>query len=122
MLDELLVVTSSVLTLFLMMAVGFFFGKKGMLSEGTLSQLSKLLLYVVCPAIMITSFQVERTPETIRELVVAAAALLGTYVLYIILSQLCFRRRPEEERGVLRFAVMYGNTGFMASDPDGAGG
>lgn len=113
MLQDIQVVGGSVLTLFLMMAVGFFFGKKGMLTGQALSQVSKILLYVVTPCIMITSFQVERTPAAVRELLISAAALVGTYVLYMVLAPLCFRRRPAEERGVLRFATVYGNTGFM---------
>lgn len=113
MLQNLQVVAGSVLTLFLLMGVGFFFGKKGMLSEETLSQLSRLLLYVVTPSIMITSFEVERTPENTRQLLMAAAALAGTYALYMALSSLLFRRQDGHRRGVLRFAAIYGNTGFM---------
>ena len=113
MLQNLQVVAGSVLTLFLLMGVGFFFGRKGMLSEGTLSQLSRLLLYVVTPSIMITSFEVERTPENTRQLLAAAAALVGTYALYMALSSLLFRCQDGHRRGVLRFAAIYGNTGFM---------
>ena len=58
MLQELLVVAGSVLTLFLLMSVGFIFGKKGFLSENTLSRLSKLLLTAVIPATMVNVFQV----------------------------------------------------------------
>ena len=113
MLDALFVVGGSVLTLFLLMAVGFVFGRMGLLSGETLSQLSRLLLYVVTPAITITSFEVERTPENTRQLLIAAAALAGTYALYMILSSALFRRQDEQRRGVLRFAAIYGNTGFM---------
>lgn len=114
MLQDIQVVGGSVLTLFLMMAVGFFMGKRGMLSQGTLSQLSRLLLYIVCPAIMIDAFLAENCDrETVRALLLAGAVLVGTYLLYMVLAQFCFRRKPPEERGVLRFAVVYGNTGFM---------
>lgn len=113
MFQSFLVVLSSVVTLFLMMAVGFFFTKKGMLSEQTLSQMSRLLLYVVTPAIIIDCFEVERTPEMDRQLLAAAAALVGTYALYMLLSMALFRRRGQDERGILRFASIYGNKGFM---------
>lgn len=113
MLQNLQVVVGSVVTLFLMMAVGFFFAKKGMLSEQTLSQTSRILLYVVTPAIIVNCFLVERTPELDRQLLTAAAALIGTYALYMLLSMLLFRRRDPDERGVLRFASIYGNKGFM---------
>lgn len=114
MLNDLITVGGSVLTLLLMMAVGYFLTKREMLTKSTLSQLSTLLLYVVCPAIMIdTLLAEERSGETVRALLIAGAVLVSTYVLNMLLIQLCFRRAAPERRGVLRFASIYGNTGFM---------
>lgn len=113
MLQELLVVAGSVLTLFLLMAVGYFFGTKGLLSDNTLSQMSKLLLSVVIPCAMIDVFQVERAPETDGQLLVTSAALAGLYALYILLSILLFRREGDMTQGVLRCSSIYGNVGFM---------
>ncbi len=113
MLDAFLVVGGSVLTLFLLMSVGFLFGRLGLLSGEALSQMSRLLLYVVAPCIMLTSFEVERTPRTQGQLLAALAAMAGVYVLYMALSQVLFPREGEAHRGILRFAAVYGNAGFM---------
>ncbi len=114
MLDSAQVVGGSVLTLFLLMGVGFFLGRRGLLSGQTLSQLSFLLLYVVTPAIMIDTFLgQQRNAATVRQLLVAGGVLVGTYLLNMALLQLCFRRALQQERGVLRFAAIYGNTSFM---------
>ena len=113
MLDALFVVGGSVLTLFLLMAVGFVFGRLDLLSDSALSQMSRILLYVVIPCIMITTFEVERTAEVDRLLLAAFAALAGTYALYILGSCLLFRGQGPDERGILRFASIYGNVGFM---------
>ena len=86
MLDALLVVSGSVLTLFLLMAVGFAFGRLGLLSGDALSQVSRILMYVVTPCIMITSFEVERTPESQEQLFTALAVMAGAYVVYMALS------------------------------------
>ena len=59
------------------------------------------------------SFAMERTPALDRQLLVAGAALAGTYGLYMLLSMILFRRRDPDERGILRFASIYGNKGFM---------
>ena len=113
MINSILVVGSSVLTLFLMMAVGFVLGKVGILKKDALGQLSKALLSVVSPAIIIDTFLGEsRTAETIRGLLVAGAVLVVTYVLNMVLVQLIYRRAGDD-KGVLRFATIYGNTGFM---------
>ena len=113
MLDALVVVGGSVLTLFLLMSVGFLFGRLGLLSGETLSQVSRVLLYVVTPCIMITSFEVERTPQVQGQLLTALAAMAGVYVLYMALSMLLFPREGEAHRGIFRFAAVYGNAGFM---------
>ena len=113
MLDAFLVVGGSVLTLFLLMAVGFVFGRLGLLSDNTLSQISRVLLNVVVPCVMVASFEVERAAEVDRQLLTAFAALAGTYALYMLGSCLLFRGQPEVHRGILRFASIYGNVGFM---------
>lgn len=114
MLNDLLTVGGSVLTLLLMMAVGYFLAKRGMLTKPALSQLSTLLLYIVCPAIMIdTLLAQERNAGTVRALLIAAGVLVGTYLLNMVLIQMCFRRSDPDHRGVLRFASIYGNCGFM---------
>ena len=113
MLQQLQVVGGSVLTLFFLMAVGYVFGRLGLLSDGTLSQMSRILLNVVIPAAMIATFAVERTAEVDRQLLLTLAALTGTYALYMLGACLLFRGQPEEHRGILRFASIYGNVGFM---------
>jgi len=114
MIQDLLTVGGSVLTLLLMMAVGFILTKKGMLSGSTQKQLSTVLMCVVNPALMINTFLDEsRSADTVRGMLTAAAVLVGTYVIQALLMILCFRRQPEENRGVSRFASIYGNVGFM---------
>ena len=113
MLDAFFVVGGGVLTLFLLMAVGFVFGRLGLLSDNTLSQMSGILLNVVIPATMIATFEVDRTAEVDRQLLITFAALAGTYALYMLGSCLLFRGQGPERRGILRFASIYGNVGFM---------
>ena len=113
MLQQLQVVGGSVLTLFFLMAVGFVFGRLGLLSDSTLSQMSRILLNAVVPCVMISAFEVERTAEIDRQLLITFAVLAGTYALYMLGSCLLFRGQPEEHRGILRFASIYGNVGFM---------
>ena len=77
MLDAFWVVGGSVLTLFLLMSVGFGFGHAGLLTGAALSQVSRILLYVVTPCIMLTSFEVERTPHSQGQLLSSLAAMAG---------------------------------------------
>lgn len=111
--SDLLVVAGSVVTLFLMMAVGFVFAKLGLLTQDTQGQLSSLLLKVVAPCIMIGSLQMEFSRSALLDMLWALAALVGTYVIYAVAVRFFFRRQPEETRSSLRFGVMFGNVGFM---------
>lgn len=113
MLNNLVTVTGQVATLFLMMAVGFALGKMKKLSSAGLGQMSFLLLYIVCPCVMIECFQVERTPELVRQLCVGAVIAVACYLVYLAISLLFFRRQPADTRDSLRFAMVYGNVGFM---------
>lgn len=113
MLNNLLMVTGQVATLFLMMAVGFGLGKMKKLSSAGLSQMSFLLLYIVCPCVMIECFQVERTPELVQQLCVGAVIAVACYLVYLAVSMLFFRKCPADTRDSLRFAMVYGNVGFM---------
>ena len=113
MLDSFLTVTGQVATLFLMMGVGFVLGRLGRLTGAALDQLSFLLLYVVCPCIMIDSFLVEPTPALVREVLLGGGIAVGLYALTVAFSLLFFRRQPPDARDSLRFGVVYGNNGFM---------
>ena len=77
MLSNLLTVTGQVATLFLMMAVGFVLGRAGKMTEAGRSQMSYLLLYIVCPCVMVDCFLVERTPALTQEVAVGSAAALA---------------------------------------------
>lgn len=111
--NNFIVVTASVFSLFLMMGVGFLFGRKGLLGEQTISQMSKLLLTVAAPALVIESLQVDFSVELLKTLGIALMVTVLLYVLYGGMVLLLFRRQPEATRSVLRFGVMFGNIGFM---------
>jgi len=117
MLENLLVVTGQVITLFLMMGVGFTLVKMGKLTDTGLSQLSFLLLYVVTPCVVLGSFQDELSPGSAGPDPAMLAMGLGVlglyYVIMVPLSLLLFRRQPDKTRAVLRFGCTYGNVGFM---------
>lgn len=112
-LNDFFVVAGSVVSLFLMMAVGFVFTRRGILEQSALSQLSQLLLKVVAPCIVISSLQVDFSAELLTRMGVALLALFVLYVAYGLLVRFLFPRQPEESQCALRFGVMFGNIGFM---------
>lgn len=111
--NDLALVAGSVLTLFLMMAVGFVLTRKKILGTETLSQLSQLLLKVVAPCVMISSFQIDFSPELLRSMGAELFYVAALYGVYALLAHFLFRRQRPEARAVLRFGVVFGNVGFM---------
>lgn len=111
--EHFLVVLGQVMTLFLLMGVGFGLTKLGWLTQAGTSEMTTVLLYVVTPCIIIDSLQTTWDPELLHTLTLGTAAVIGLYVLDIPLSLLFFRKRPPQLQAPLRFGSIYGNTGFM---------
>lgn len=113
MLSDVLTVVGQVVTLFLMMGVGYVFVKLNWFSTKTSGQCTQLILYVVGPCIIITKLQIACTPETVQTMAMAALGMALTYVVMIPLSQALFRSEPEDTRVVSRFGITYANNSFM---------
>lgn len=112
MLENLLVVTGQVITLFIMMAVGFVLVQLGKLTEVGLGQMSSLLLYVVSPCVVLKAFQQDGLPGP--AVLALGMGMLGLYYVIILpLTLPLYRRQKPETRSVLRFGTAYGNVGFM---------
>ena len=113
MISNFFIVVGQVVTLLLMIAVGFTLARQGWLSDETISHASHLLLYVVTPCMIIEQLQIEATAETVHSLLLSAVAMVLYYVVFLALIQLLFRREPDSSRAVYRFGSVYGNNGFM---------
>jgi len=112
--DLLLLVAGQVLTLFLLMAVGFILAKRGKLTPDGCSQMSHLLMYMVMPCTTISALQQNPySSDLSRTILMTFLGSAICYVAYILLSKQLFYRRHPDERDTLRFGVIYGNTGFM---------
>ncbi len=113
MLSDLLTVAGQVLTLFLLMAVGFTFGKLKWFTEEASSQMTKLIIYVVGPCIIITRLQITASSELVNTMLLTVLAMALTYIVMIPLSFLLFRKEPADTRVVHRFGIIYSNNSFM---------
>lgn len=113
MLSNLIVVASQVVTLFLLMGVGFVLAKLGKLKTDGVSQMSYLVLYIVTPCLIIRSFETERAEGMVSVLLVFFAAYVVCTLLCMIPVQLLFGKEPQTRRGPMRFGMIFGNNGFM---------
>ena len=112
---DLLVVADQILILVLLIAVGYAAVSTKIMDPRATRGLSALLVNVTIPALIIASMQVPFTPERLAG---AEILLLATGVLFAFSFALAWavskamQVSPAEE-GVLQFAIVFGNVGFM---------
>lgn len=84
------------------------------------SFLSYILLYVITPCLMLSTYDRDYDPAKSRFLAVAFALSIGNFAFQILLSECLGRRVKKEERSsdmrlsVAKMGVVYSNSGFIA--------
>ncbi len=114
MIDYFLTVLGQIVSMFLMCAVGFALCKFKLLSEKGIKEMTVLLLKVVSPLILISSFQREFEKEVFIEWLWAFAAALICYVVFILMAKLFYRDKTKRGFAESKMAVVFPNNGFMA--------
>lgn len=99
--------------LFFMILTGFIATKKNILTEDGSQQLTRILMYIVSPAIAVSSLQACMGEITPMNLLVFGGLSALAMVITLGMSYLVFRKKPAEQKKVLRFASIYSSCGFM---------
>ncbi len=113
MLEYFLTVLTQVVTLFLLIGVGFVLGKMGRMNNEGISQLTFLLLYIVTPCVVWDTLKMDLEPQRIAEAALCAVLTLALYLCYSLIVAPLFRRSPPDVRASLQFAAIYNNVGFV---------
>ncbi len=93
----------------LLAAAGYYFSKRGMLSETTSKDLGSLLVKFVIPCVIVRSYLTDFSKERLYYLGIAALLSLFSFLLTMALSYAIYgKRRPVEN-----FAAVFGNAGFI---------
>ena len=111
--SDFLTVAGQVITLFLMMGVGYVLARKGWFTEETTAQCTRILLYVVISCVIITQLQVEVSAQVVRSMLLSAAGMAVPFVVMLPVVQLMFRKEGYDTRVVRRFGMVYANSSFM---------
>ena len=102
------------MTLFALVVVGYIAGKLGYLGGDFDRQLSRLVINITCPALILSSAMNGTLPD--RRYILP---LLGISVItYLILTGAAlflprYMTTKQEDEGAVGFAMMFGNVGFM---------
>ena len=102
------------LTLFAIVVVGYIAGKWGYMGGTFDKKLSKVVIDITCPALILSSAMTGELPD--RRYILP---LLGISVLtYLLLTGVAlllprYLTKKKDDEGVIGFAMMFGNIGFM---------
>lgn len=111
--QALLTIASKVAVMLIMIAVGYIITKKGVLTLQGAGEITSLLLKIVTPCLIVSSFLTAEGDLPPGEMLLAAALSALSMIIGIGLSLLCFRREPEVRKKTLRFCTVFCNAGFM---------
>lgn len=111
--SDFLTACGQVITLFLMMGVGYVLAKKGWFGEEATAQCSRILICVVISCVIITQLQIEVSAQVIRSMLLSAAGMAVPFVVMLPVVQLMFRKEKPDTRVVQRFGMVYSNSSFM---------
>ncbi len=98
----------------ILISVGWVLSKVGMITDKGSKDITNLLVYVVAPCLSVSSFLTADTSSiTPRDLIIAFASAVLAMGLAIVLSFFFYGKSPDEEKRVIRFAIVFSNCGFM---------
>lgn len=109
-----LAVTGKVAVILILIIVGYITVKTGMFSQKGLGEITNLLLRIVTPCVIISSFlSAESGDLDALSLILAIVLPSASIVISIAISYLFFRGEEPGRRKVLRFCMIFSNVGFM---------
>ena len=114
MLDSLSLVSKQVGVLFALMVVGYLCNRRKLLNAVAIKGITELLVLIVTPCVIVHSFiQQKFAPSLLGDLGWALSVSVFAHVVGAAIAFLCLHDRNPNRGGVLRFAAIFSNAGFM---------
>lgn len=101
--------------IFLLVALGIFFGRRGIVGEGFQRGLTDVVIDLILPCSIVTSFEVELTDEILRQGIQITLVSLAIQVGCWILAHWAFRRCAADRRPSLQYGTICSNAGLMGT-------
>ena len=107
------IVLYQIVVMFILILLGFFLWKRKIFTRRGCNQLSELVLTVVCPVLIFTSFQKELEPRLIKGLLISFGLSVISHIVSIALGIIFCGKQRDADGSVERFAAAYSNCAFM---------
>lgn len=99
--------------MFVLILAGVVSCKAGLLDEAMSKKLSNLLLMVVCPCLIINSYQIEYRPELFTGLVLCLFFSAVSFGLDVLISRAVIRPSSGTDAAIERMGIIYSNCAFI---------
>lgn len=108
-------ITNQMLSLFIIMVVGYLMYKVQIIDDAATVRYTRMVLNISLPAQIITSFVENRGAISTGEVLTVFGISIFSYVIFGVAGVLflVLTRAPKEERGTWMFMSLFGNVGFM---------
>lgn len=108
-------IINQILTLFIIILVGYILKKKDYIDKKIEKGLSKLLINVVLPALIISSMIIEINDNLINNVKLISIISVTAYLFLIIFSSLIVKlfNIEKDKKIVFRFMLIFSNVGYM---------
>ena len=102
-------IVQQVSMMYVLMAIGFVVYRKKLINEEGTKQLSNLLVWVINPLIMLTTYQMEFSMIKLKELGISFVVSLGAMLLGFLIGEIVFNNKQR----INKFAIGFANAGFI---------
>lgn len=102
-------------TIFILMALGFFFKKKKIISREGQKNITDLVIYLILPCNIITSFLSELPGDAMAAALQILLISLVIQIIAVIYGKVLFAREGEDRKKCLRYGIICSNAGFLGS-------
>ena len=106
-------VITQIISLFLVALVGFYGGKRNIIDENLSNGLSKLLVEIATPFLVISSFSISYGSNISNNVIKAFIYSIIIFTLTPLLVKPLLIGIDKENRNVFEFAMVFSNCGFM---------
>ncbi|MEA4919932.1 MAG: AEC family transporter [Clostridiaceae bacterium] len=103
------------LSLFTIMVIGFFCRKKNMIDAKTRGVLSDLLINIILPCNIVSSFDIEVTDKLLKSAGMVFAIYMAVQTFAYLVSLVAYRKVPMDKQVILRHGTITSNAGFLGN-------
>ena len=107
-------VFTQVFILFILILVGYIATKTNLIDSSLTKKLSKLIMNIFLPCMIINSMQLEYSPTVLKKVLLLILISLFIYAISFLIA-IIFKAisKSKNDIGVYQFAILFSNVGFM---------